>query len=126
MLNYVTVDGFKSLKNVRLLLGKITVLIGLNGSGKSSFIYSIGLLKESLGHQQFLTEGSFLNLGNFNELVSRGKSNISFRIGGSKIVNIEPFRDFPATAQYGYRVVFNKNGLSSFNVDIKINHFATF
>jgi predicted ATPase len=45
MLTEITVQGFKSLRNVRdLALGRVNVFIGANGSGKSNFLEAIGLL----------------------------------------------------------------------------------
>ena len=38
-LDYITVEGFKSIKSIKeLKLGPMTVLIGPNGSGKSNFL----------------------------------------------------------------------------------------
>jgi predicted ATPase len=45
MLTQITVQGFKSLKNVQgLALGRVNVFIGANGSGKTNFLEAIGLL----------------------------------------------------------------------------------
>ena len=38
MLNYLKIEGFKSIKSVELDLGPINILIGGNGSGKSNFL----------------------------------------------------------------------------------------
>lgn len=37
-LDYITIEGFKSIASAKLELGPVTVLIGPNGSGKSNFI----------------------------------------------------------------------------------------
>lgn len=44
MIREITVKGFKSLENLELGLGRVTVLIGENGSGKSNILESIALL----------------------------------------------------------------------------------
>lgn len=44
-LDWITINGFKSLKSVeRLKLGRINVIIGANGSGKSNFISAFSFL----------------------------------------------------------------------------------
>jgi predicted ATPase len=52
MLTQVTVEGFKSLKNVQnLALGRVNVFIGANGGGKSNLLEAIGLLGAAMsGH----------------------------------------------------------------------------
>src|SRR3954449_4210666 len=44
MIRKFTVDGFKSLEKLELGLGRVTVLIGENGSGKSNILEAIALL----------------------------------------------------------------------------------
>jgi predicted ATPase len=44
-LDWISISGFKSLRNIeKLSLGKINVIIGANGSGKSNFISSFAFL----------------------------------------------------------------------------------
>lgn len=38
MITHVTIENFKSIKNISIDLGQINILIGANGSGKSNFI----------------------------------------------------------------------------------------
>ncbi len=47
MIEKITVKNFKSLKNIELPLTKLNILTGLNGSGKSSLIQSLLLLRQS-------------------------------------------------------------------------------
>jgi len=44
-LKHIEVSGFKSIKEMKLDLGPLNVLIGANGSGKSNFLGAFGLLK---------------------------------------------------------------------------------
>jgi predicted ATPase len=52
MLTQVTVEGFKSLRNVQnLALGRVNVFIGANSSGKSNLLEAIGVLGAAMsGH----------------------------------------------------------------------------
>ena len=48
------IQGFKSLQNVELELGKLNVLIGPNGAGKSNFVAYFHMLREMVeGRLQF-------------------------------------------------------------------------
>ena len=47
MLTAVEVDGFKRFPSVRLAFAPLTVLTGLNGSGKSSLVQAILLAQEA-------------------------------------------------------------------------------
>ncbi len=44
MLTRITVQGFKSLQDVKVELGQVNVFVGANGSGKSNLLEAIGLL----------------------------------------------------------------------------------
>jgi predicted ATPase len=67
MLNSIELHNFKSARELRVKLAPLTVLTGLNGSGKSTVLQSIGLLKQSLrAHatsQELLLRGELVQLG---------------------------------------------------------------
>ena len=44
-LSRMTIRGFKSIKNCDISFGKINVLIGSNGAGKSNFISAFSFLQ---------------------------------------------------------------------------------
>ncbi len=44
MINYITIQNFKSLHDVTVELGPFTVLVGKNGAGKSSFLQALQML----------------------------------------------------------------------------------
>lgn len=50
-LKKISIDGFKTLKETVLEPGKINVLIGANGSGKSSLLEAIGLLSAAINER---------------------------------------------------------------------------
>ena len=60
MLRLLHIDNYKIHKHLRLELGNLTVLTGLNSSGKSSVIQSLLLLRQSY-QQSVLNEGLALN-----------------------------------------------------------------
>ncbi len=55
-LKKITLNGFKSIKSLEIELGSLTVLIGVNGAGKSNFISFFKMLNEMLGErlQQYI------------------------------------------------------------------------
>ena len=46
MIEAVTIQNFKSLENVELLLGKFNCLVGMNGAGKSTILQALDLLAQ--------------------------------------------------------------------------------
>ena len=72
MLEKVEIKGYKSVFDVTLELGRLTVLVGANGSGKTSILEAIGLANQGLLHPDnpgvALTEPG-LDMDEFEELV---------------------------------------------------------
>ena len=73
MITKLNIENFKSLRKAELPLGKITVLTGANNSGKSSFIYSLLALKNTVSNPNQSLDACltlpFINLGGFKETV---------------------------------------------------------
>ena len=69
MIKKIKIKNFKSLRNVELQLSNLNVLAGLNGSGKSSVIQTLLLLRQSYKNQYQGSTGLILQDG---ELVSLG------------------------------------------------------
>ena len=69
MINEIKIKNFKSLKDIDLSLSNLNILAGLNGSGKSSFIQSLLLLRQSFGNTTrgniglILQDGELISLG---------------------------------------------------------------
>lgn len=67
MLDHIQLKNFKSACNVELPLRRLTLLAGLNGSGKSTVLQAIALLKQSLqGNvevQELVLRGELISLG---------------------------------------------------------------
>ena len=49
MLTDIAIQGFKSLRDVQIELGRVNVFIGANGSGKTNLLEAIGLLSAAAG-----------------------------------------------------------------------------
>lgn len=69
MIERIAIKNFKSLKDIDLSLTNLNVLAGLNGSGKSSFIQSLLLLRQSCNYTAGNVEGLVLQDG---DLISLG------------------------------------------------------
>ena len=86
MLKYVEIEGYKSIKSVKIELDSINVLIGNNGSGKSNFI-------------SFLKMVNAIFSGNFQKFVlTEGKADNLFYLGRKNTEEIKG------------RLVFSKEG----------------
>ena len=84
MIEEINVKGFKSLKDVSLQIRPLTLLIGLNSSGKSSLIQLITILKQSVvqykrGKRSYdkrnnlMINGDLINLGTFSDIIFQKK-----------------------------------------------------
>jgi len=73
MITNLNIQNFKSLKKAELPLGNITVMTGANNSGKSSFIYSLLALKNTITNPNQSIDACltlpFINLGGFQQTV---------------------------------------------------------
>lgn len=85
MINYLHLRNFKAARDLPLSIGPLTVLAGLNGSGKSTVLQSLALLKQSLDVQilepNLHLRGSLVQLGRGEDVWSEsGGDELSFFI----------------------------------------------
>lgn len=75
----ITIRNFKVFKNAVFdNLGSMTVLVGANGSGKTTFFDVLGFLKDALFHN---VGAALSRRGGFKEVISRGvEGNIEFEL----------------------------------------------
>jgi AAA15 family ATPase/GTPase len=117
MIKAFNISNFKSLRNVHLPLGKITLLTGANNSGKSSILYSLLALKNTIANPNQSMDACltlpFINLGGFQQTVYNKEEDrqivleitaatddieVSYALGMGKvssflkITGIEPYR----------------------------------
>src|SRR3989339_911008 len=72
--------NFKGFQNeITFPVSKINLLTGINGRGKSSFLQSILLLRQSIEEQdtfeKVIFNGSCVNLGTFHDVKNRSTGN---------------------------------------------------
>lgn len=109
MLTEINLENFKCFRQLNLRPKLVTVLIGINGSGKSSCVQPLILLKQSLGSSGLNTKGKYIQLGEYPDIVYRGESRRRVRIGiASDTIIREPPDKFP----------FDTNVRYSFGVDL--------
>lgn len=72
MLELIELHNFKSARDLPIKLAGLTVLTGLNGSGKSTVLQALALLKQSLraddGLQELALRGSLVRLGRSEDI----------------------------------------------------------
>ena len=76
MITQIEIENFKCFKNrVSFPLGKLTLLTGINGRGKSTLLQSLLLMRQSIEHDEntdkILLNGSCVNLNSFNGVVCK-------------------------------------------------------
>lgn len=148
MITKLNIENFKSLRKAELPLGKITVLTGANNSGKSSFIYSLLALKNTVSNPNQSIDACltlpFINLGGFKETVffkdeteninleivsTDGEIEVAYKLSIGKVTSFmelnafKPFR-FNAKIEIAFPYPANKTEEFEFeneNLQVKFN-----
>lgn len=119
------VDGFKSLRNVSIDIKPLTVLIGLNSSGKSSILQLLQTLKQTMitKGSHLLTKGDLVNLGSFDDVISKGKKKkeIEFEVEGRRAQFLEP--PISRVTEYSYIFAIDSQGLNYHQASIESGRF---
>lgn len=70
MLQLLTVKNFKLFDDAGVTIkpGKVTVFVGINGTGKSSLLQVLLLLKQSRHQSKLVFDGPLINVGSFRDL----------------------------------------------------------
>lgn len=125
LIEKIVIDGFKSLRNVSIDIKPITILIGLNSSGKSSVLQCLEVLKQTakVGWSVFRVDGDLINLGSFKDIVfQKGDENeINVEIRGFRKQSLEP--PFGKEATYNYSFSVDSRGLKYYSCSIKSGEF---
>lgn len=74
MITELSVQNYRSLKDTKLALGPLTVLIGANGSGKSNILNVLSLLQLLTVNDSTQSDRVFTEIGGFNEVVWGGET----------------------------------------------------
>ena len=68
------VKNFKSILEANLDLAPLTIFTGVNSSGKSSFLHSIAMLKQSFNKGAYVLTGDLVDLGEFKHIYCKKSS----------------------------------------------------
>ena len=85
-MNAIHIRGFKCFVDTKFSMGKLTVLAGVNGAGKTSLLHTIGVLHQTLCETGSLNElvlnGAIVNMGRALDVLNKlnSKSEILFEI----------------------------------------------
>lgn len=105
MLERIHLENFKASRDVEVRLAPLTVLAGLNSSGKSTLLQAIGLLRQSYdanGKTNGISlSGSLVHLGQYRDVLSEGAEGdaVTITIEDSGVTNRWAFRGRPEANQ---------------------------
>jgi len=118
-INNVKIKNFKSLRDINIQLNNLTLITGINSSGKSSFIQTLLLLKQNQilfdnqVKKNLTINGEYVELGN--------KKDILFEDAYEENIEIGLFFECPASgAESELHIPFNNKTLKI----IENNHFV--
>lgn len=101
MIEYIEIEGFKSIKKMQLALSPINILIGSNGSGKSNFV-SFFKMVNAISNQKF------------QQFVAEEKTDNLLYFGRKNTEKLEGKLEFDNKNGYFYKFICkqtNENGL---------------
>ena len=117
MLKRLKLENFKGFKNADVEFGRVTVFIGPNGTGKSSISQALTLLRQSRGSSQLTISGPLINLGTFDDVLTKGVLKREIGISISVSVGTNVHFGITSGASYSYSASFDPN-LISFDASI--------
>lgn len=102
-INFITVKNFKSIKSARVRLSHLNALIGNNGSGKSSIIEALKLVKDVVSKKIYSLTSESLNLylSCLKDLRHKNANNKAIE------VHLEGYLDLEEKKKYIYKVALN-------------------
>ena len=132
MINKISLENFKAFKDLRnLKLKPITIITGTNSCGKSSLLQSILLMKQTIESknisENFLLNGRFVHLGNFENIIHNKDINESVKIGISYNISKEEFNEsyegsFPLF--FIFKHLLSKSAFDTSKAKYQINYYA--
>jgi len=109
MLQQLALENFKGLKKAVVDFGRITVLIGPNGTGKSSISHALMVLRQSIGGSTLKVSGPLINLGGFDDVLTKETSKKTIGLAISVGVGEYPDLNIMEKTSYSYKAYFDPN-----------------
>lgn len=111
MLESIHLENFKASRDVPARLERLTVLAGLNSSGKSTLLQAIGVLRQSYdvnGRTNGISlSGHLVRLGQYSDVLSEGAPNdaVTITVGEDGATYTWAFRGGPEANQLGFETL---------------------
>ncbi len=126
MIKQIRLTNFFSFRDTCIDLGpEATVMVGINGSGKSNLIKAIRFLKEGIAGKESLTDLFVSQWGGFEEVFFKGDETVS----SSQSIGLSFLLDGPKIAEYGFSffedirydiAILHKPGSANFFINEKL------
>ena len=125
MIDGISINNLRSLNGGKVSIKPITVLVGKNSSGKSSFLRVFPLLRQSVESNTIgpiLWYGKYVDFGAFSEAINRNseskniKFSFNFMLNKSKLLKIN--RNTRMLEELFYIENINTNFLTDINLEI--------
>ena len=123
----IKVKNFKSLRDVDIELGNITLFTGVNSCGKSSFIQTLLLLKQNenrlndVKSQVLNIKGEYVDLGNKRDILFQDAfdENISIELSTQEKIYSLIFNNQDLKMETNFPLIGIEEGVSLFNDDFQ-------
>lgn len=125
MINKLVLQNFKCFRKIEVNPRLITVFIGPNGTGKSSVLQGLALLRQSIGGQKLALRGSLLNFIDARDTIpyfQQPDAIQAYSISGSKKRRLLDSKNFSDDATYSYRAEFFRSELASHSQEIRFSY----
>ena len=115
MFKKISLENFKGFSAVEIELSKLNVFVGENGTGKSSIIQAMSILKRSLGSSGIVTDLPYVNLGSLHEIVPPAKT-ASICVQATVPLDLKMID--AKRAEFKCAVRFDTQGLSEYETEV--------